>query len=59
MRWSFFDDVWKMWRDAPGFFQPLPGHVQRRRQNHQGYWEKSFDGSKWEHDFDLDVTKVR
>ncbi len=56
---SFADGVWKMWRDAPGFSQRFQGTVSADGNTIAGYWEKSFDGSKWEHDFDVMYTKVR
>jgi uncharacterized protein YndB with AHSA1/START domain len=56
---SFADGVWQMWRDAPGFSQRFQGTFSDDGNTITAYWEKSFDGSKWEHDFDLTYTKVR
>jgi uncharacterized protein YndB with AHSA1/START domain len=56
---SFADGVWKMWRDAPGFSQRFQGTFSDDGNTITACWEKSFDGSKWEHDFDLTYTKVR
>jgi uncharacterized protein YndB with AHSA1/START domain len=55
---SFADGVWKMWRDAPGFSQRFQGSFSDDGNTITAYWEKSFDGSKWEHDFDVTYTKV-
>ncbi len=55
---SLSDGVWKMWREAPGFFQHFTGTFSGDGNTITGYWEKSGDGSKWEHDFDLAYTKV-
>jgi uncharacterized protein YndB with AHSA1/START domain len=56
---SFADGVWKMWRDAPGFSQRFQGTFSDDGNTITATWEKSFDGSKWEHDFDLTYTKIR
>jgi hypothetical protein len=56
---SFSNGVWKMWRDAPGFSQRFQGTFSDDGKTIKGHWEKSFDGSKWEHDFDVTYTKVR
>jgi hypothetical protein len=56
---SLFDGVWKMWREAPGFSQRFMGTWSSGGRTIRGHWEKSGDGSHWEHDFDLTYTKVR
>ena len=50
-RMSFDDDVWKIWRDAPGFHQRFTATVGTDAIS--GAWEMSKDGSTWERDFDL------
>ncbi len=50
--------VWKLWRNAPGFFQRYVGTFSPDRQNIAGAWERSSDGTNWAHDFDLFYTKV-
>lgn len=55
---SFSDGVWKMWRDAPGFCQRFEGKVSNDGNTITARWEKSSDGTKWEHDFDLTYTKI-
>lgn len=50
------DGVWKIWRDAPGFFQRFTGTVDG--DTITGYWEGSPDGSNWQYDFDQTYTKV-
>ena len=49
--------VWKMWRDAPDFYQRFTGTFSDDGGTIRGYWESSADGSTWEHDFDLTYTK--
>ena len=56
---SLGDGVWKMWREAPGFFQRFTGTVSRDGNTITSCWEKSRDGSRWEHDFDVTYTKVQ
>ena len=47
-----------MWRDTPGFSQRFEGNVSADGRTITAYWEKSFDGSQWEHDFDVTYTKI-
>jgi hypothetical protein len=49
---------WKQWRKAPGFSQRFIGTFSSDLLTITAHWEKSFDGSHWEHDFDLTYTKV-
>jgi hypothetical protein len=56
---SLSDGVWKLWREAPGFSQRFMGTFSDDGRTIRGGWEKSGDGSRWEHDFDLTYTKVR
>ncbi len=53
------DGVWRMWRNAPGFFQRFTGSFSRDGNILTGTWEKSRDGSSWERDFDLRYTKIK
>ena len=46
------------WRDAPGFGQRFSGTVSADGGSIRAAWEKSADGSNWEHDFDLVYTKA-
>ncbi len=55
---SFLEGVWKMWRNAPGFCQRYEGMVSEDGKTVAGRWEKSSDGARWEHDFDVRYTKV-
>jgi hypothetical protein len=55
---SLAEGVWAMWRDVPGFCQRFSATFSDDGRSITGAWEKSFDGSTWEHDFDLIYTKV-
>jgi hypothetical protein len=45
--------VWKLRRTALGFSQRFSGSFDESADTISGTWEKSTDGSTWEHDFDL------
>jgi len=55
---SLSDSVWRLWRDNPGFSQRFTGTFGDNGNTITGAWEKSTDGSTWEHDFDLTYRKV-
>lgn len=55
---SWQAQVWKMWREAPGFWQRYEGRVSQDGKTITARWEKSSDGSIWEHDFDITYTKI-
>jgi hypothetical protein len=56
---SFGGDGWKMWREAPGFWQRFAGTFGAGGDSIRAYWEKSPDGSSWEFDFDMIYTKIK
>jgi hypothetical protein len=56
---SFSERVWKMWREAPGFWQRYEGTLSQDGKTITAHWDKSRDGTAWEHDFDITYTKVR
>lgn len=58
-RMTFSGGIWTLWRDSPGFSQRFHGSFSEDGKTITAYWEKSSDGSKWEHDFSLTYTKVR
>jgi hypothetical protein len=55
---SLSDNVWRLWRDSPGFSQRFTGTFSEDGKTITGRWEKSSDGSNREHDFDLTYAKV-
>lgn len=57
-RMSLGEGVWRVWREAPGFCQRFIGTLDAEARTISGAWEKSKDGSSWEHDFDLVYKKV-
>jgi hypothetical protein len=50
---SFEDGVWRIWRSAPGFSQRFEGRFSDDGNTMTAAWEKSFDGTQWEHDFNV------
>ena len=50
--------VWKLLREAPGFWQRYTGVFSDGGRTIKGAWEGSADGSQWKHDFDLSYIKV-
>ena len=56
---SLSNDEWKLWRESPDFSQRFTGRFSDGGNTITGFWEKSSDGSKWEHDFDLMYTRVK
>jgi hypothetical protein len=57
-RMSLAGGVWRVWRDAPGFWQRFTGRLGEDDSVILGAWESSPDGSTWEHDFDLIYRRV-
>jgi hypothetical protein len=49
---------WRLWREAPGFWQRYDGLISADGTTITGAWEMSADGREWKHDFDLTYTKV-
>lgn len=56
---SLSEEVWKLWRESPGFSQRFTGTFSGDGNTITGFWERSSDGSNWELDFDLTYTKVK
>jgi hypothetical protein len=53
------DNVWKIWRNAPGFSQRFTGTFDDNGDSISGVWELSEDGSTWKRDLELTYTRVR
>lgn len=47
-----------LWRDFPGFSQRFVALFNADYSMITGSWEKSTDGSSWEHDFDIRYVKI-
>ncbi|RPI93531.1 MAG: hypothetical protein EHM40_09505 [Chloroflexi bacterium] len=56
---SLHGNVWKIWRDFPGFPQRFIGTFSGDHNIITARWEKSGDGSNWELDFNLTYTRVK
>ncbi len=56
---SLNGNLWKLWRNSPDFSQRFEGKFSKDDHTITAHWEKSSDGSTWEHDFDLTYTKVK
>jgi hypothetical protein len=50
--------VWKIWRNARTFHQRFVGRFNDDATKITAVWEKSRDGSRWEHDLDMIYTKL-
>ena len=55
---SMQSNIFRWWRDAPGFHQRYSLTVSEDQQSIVGKGELSKDGSNWEKDLDLDYTKA-
>lgn len=49
---------WRLWREAPGFWQRYTGAISDDGTTITGAWEASADGREWRHDFDLTHVKT-
>jgi hypothetical protein len=56
---SLHDNIWKWWRNAPGFSQRYEGTILDGGNTIIGKGELSRDGSTWEKDLDLTYTRVK
>ena len=52
------DNIWKWWRNAPGFFQRYEGIIVDDGNTIIGKGELSKDGLSWEKDLDLTYKRV-
>jgi hypothetical protein len=55
---SLRDNVWRWWRNAPGFSQRFTGTLSDDRRTIVGKGELSRDGATWEGDLELTYTRV-
>jgi hypothetical protein len=55
---SMDGNVWKYWRNSPGFFQRYTGTIVDNNRTIIGKGELSRDGKTWEGDLDLTYTRV-
>ena len=52
------ENVWKMWRNAPGFSQRFTGTLLDGGKAILGVWELSEDDSTWQKDLELTYQRV-
>lgn len=57
-RMTLSGGIWTLWREFPGFSQRFHGTFSDDGKVITATWEKSSDGSSWEHDFNLTYTRV-
>ena len=55
---SVQDNVWKWWRDAPGFSQRVVGTIAADGRTMVSSGELSRDGTRWEPDLALTYTRI-
>jgi hypothetical protein len=55
---SFDGRAWRLWREAPGFWQRYTGVLAADGRTITGAWEASADGREWRHDFRLTHTRT-
>ena len=55
---SLEDGILRLWREGADFWQRYEGRFSPDGNTVTGAWEKSDDGSKWEHDFDLAYERI-
>lgn len=55
---SFADNIWKLWRDAPGFNQKFEGVVSNNGNIIDASWYKMEDDKTWVHDFSIKCEKA-
>jgi hypothetical protein len=55
---SFEIGAWKLWRNAPDFFQRFSALIDESGNAMTARWEKSTDGKHWERDFDLTYRRT-
>lgn len=56
---SFLDGTWKIWRNSLGFSQRFEGKLSDDGKIITASWEKSSNGSNWEHDFNVTYTRIK
>ena len=56
---SFSESEWKMWRNSPNFSQRYEGQISKDGNTIAARWEKSSDGTTWEHDFNITYTRIK
>jgi hypothetical protein len=58
-RMSLVSGQWRLWRDNPTFAQRFEATLSDDGSRMTGRWEKAHDGGPWEHDFNVEYTRLR
>jgi len=58
-RMTLADNVWKMWRNTPGFNQRFTATLNADGDTFDARWEMSQDGQTWNLDFELAYLRER
>ena len=56
---TLHNNVWKFWRNAPGFSQRFTGTIGENGNTIIGVSELSEDGSTWQRDLELTYTRLK
>jgi hypothetical protein len=56
-RMTLSRENWRMWRETADFSQRFTAKIEANGKLVRGRWEKSVDGSTWEHDFNIDYIR--
>lgn len=56
---DFKNNKMRIWRNSPGFSQRYNGVISKNHNTITAKWEKSNNGKKWEHDFDIKYTRLK
>jgi hypothetical protein len=56
---SFSEKKWKIWRNSPNFSQRYEGDLSNDSNIITAHWEKSSDGTTWDHDFNVTYTRMK
>lgn len=55
---SFTSRQWRMWRDNASFAQRFEASLRDDGSRITGHWAKAPDGGPWEHDFNVEYTRI-
>ncbi len=56
---SLKDNLWRLWRSAPGFSQRFLGKIGEGGGSIVGKWELARDEADWKPDLEVTYTKVK
>ena len=56
---TLHDNIWKLWRNAPGFSQRFTGTFDASGDTIVGVWEVLEDDTTWKRDLEMTYTRVK